>query len=438
MDTGRTTVLVLVVLLSTSLLAGVAYSSGSVQETTTTDERYTLFGVQADGWFGYNNGYAAVVDESGNTVWNWSVPNSRVFDTEQLENGNILISVAVSTPQSECPTYYQEDQYDRPCVENRVVEVDYESKDVVWEYAWFDAFPNHHEVHDADRLDSGETAIADMGNHRAFTVDQSGTVTWEWNASDHISRGTEWFDEHVPEGSEEEFASNGPESDWTHLNDIDHLENGNFLLSVRNYDVTLEVARNETIVETYGEPDDHSIMNEQHNPNLLEETGTLVVADSGNDRIVEINATTQEVISEYGSVPANSNVGDPSLRWPRDADRLPNGNTLITDSRRFRILEVAPNGTVVWSHLRQEERSLVYEADRIRLDDEHLPEEPSVADTDGTLVTRTNSPLTDLYATLDSYLAFVPFFPTWLGPLPLLVAIGDVGAALLLVREIRR
>ena len=86
MDTGRATVLVLVVLLSTSLLAGVAYSSGSVQETTTTDERYTLFGVQADGWFGYNNGYAAVVDESGNTVWNWSVPNSRVFDTEQLEN----------------------------------------------------------------------------------------------------------------------------------------------------------------------------------------------------------------------------------------------------------------------------------------------------------------------------------------------------------------
>ncbi|PSQ52872.1 hypothetical protein BRD20_05605 [Halobacteriales archaeon SW_8_65_20] len=433
MDSGRTTVLLLVVVLSTSLLAGVAYSSDTARQTT-TDERYTLFGVQADGWFGNDNGYAAVVDESGTTVWNWSVPNSRVFDTEQLENGNILVSVAVSVPQADCPTDYREDRFDRPCVRNRVVELDYETQDIVWEYDWYDAFPNHHEVHDADRLPSGETAIADMGNHRAFAVDQSGTVTWEWNASDHISRDTEWFDEHVPEGSEDEFASNGPESDWTHLNDIDRLDDGNFLLSIRNYDVVLEVARNESIVETYGEPGDHSIMDEQHNPNLLAETGTLVVADSGNDRIVELDAANQTVISEYGSVPAGSNVGDPSLRWPRDADRLPNGNTLITDSRRFRILEVAPNGSVVWSHLRQDDRSIVYEADRIRLDDEYLPEEPSVSTDNATLVTRTNGPLVDLYATLDSYLAFVPFLPLWVGPLPLVIGLVDLGALLLLVR----
>jgi len=433
MDSGRTTVLLLVVVLSTSLLAGVAYSSDTTRQAT-TDERYTLFGVQADGWFGNDNGYAAVVDESGATVWNWSVPNSRVFDTEQLENGNILVSVAVSVPQAECPTDYRADRFDRPCVRNRVVELDYETQDIVWEYDWYDAFPNHHEVHDADRLPSGETAIADMGNHRAFAVDQSGTVTWEWNASDHISRETEWFDEHVPEGSEDEFDSNGPESDWTHLNDIDRLDSGNFLLSIRNYDVVLEVARNESIVETYGEPGDHSIMDEQHNPNLLAETGTLVVADSGNDRIVELDAANETVVSEYGSVPAGSNVGDLSLRWPRDADRLPNGNTLITDSRRFRVLEVAPNGSVVWSHLRQGDRSIVYEADRIRLDDEHLPEEPSIATDNATLVTRTNGPLVDLYATLDSYLAFVPFLPLWVGPLPLVIGLVDLGALLLLAR----
>ena len=28
--------------------------------------------------------------------------------------------------------------------------------------------------------------------------------------------------------------------------------------------------------------------------------------------------------------------------WPRDADRLPNGNTLITDSRNNRVVEVTP------------------------------------------------------------------------------------------------
>ena len=38
------------------------------------------------------------------------------------------------------------------------------------------------------------------------------------------------------------------------------------------------------------------------------------------------------------------------LDWPRDADRLPNGNTLITDSRNGRIIEVTPSGEVVWSY----------------------------------------------------------------------------------------
>ena len=36
------------------------------------------------------------------------------------------------------------------------------------------------------------------------------------------------------------------------------------------------------------------------------------------------------------------------MQWPRDADRLPNGHTLIADTNADRIVEVAPNGSVVW------------------------------------------------------------------------------------------
>jgi uncharacterized protein (UPF0248 family) len=443
MNAARALALAVVVLLASSLLVGLATDRASSEQPTpegdaTTPSNYTLIGVQAVGWFGNDNGYAAVVAPNGSLVWRWSVPNARVFDTEQLQNGNVLASVAVVVPNAECPERYQERDSPANCVHNRVVEIDYETKEVVWEYDWYDAFPNHHEVHDADRLPNGETAIADMGNDRAFTVNEAGEITWEWNASDHIARGTPWFEQHVPADKADEFASSGPESDWTHLNDIDQLSNGNFLLSVRNYDVVLEVNRENEIVETYGEPDDHATMSEQHNPNVLAGPGTMLVADSENDRIVELDTETEEIIWQYERVPASSGVDRRSLQWPRDADRLPSGNTLITDSRRYRVLEVRPDGSVAWSFNSQTalgNKAIIYEADRIRLDDGYLPEEPGGVRSGDGLQSQTEGPLAGAYATADSWLAFV--LPAWMGPLSALVALGDALAALLLARELR-
>jgi hypothetical protein len=36
------------------------------------------------------------------------------------------------------------------------------------------------------------------------------------------------------------------------------------------------------------------------------------------------------------------------FRWPRDADPLPNGNTLVVDTLTHRAVEVTPRGEVVW------------------------------------------------------------------------------------------
>ena len=439
MAAPRAVALAAIVLLSSTLLVGLAASHDAGSVATQPDETdaypgHTLIGVQAVDWFGNNNGYAAVVAPNGSVVWRWSVPNARVFDVEHLDNGNVLASVGVVEEGTEdCP-----DEYGDGCIYNRVVEIDYDTKEVVWEYSWHDAFPNHHEVHDADRLPNGETAIADMGNDRAFTVNESGEITWQWNATDNIGRGTPWFDEHVPEGSEEEFASDGPESDWTHMNDIDRLSDGNFTLSIRNYDVVLEVNRSGDIVETYGSPGDHSVMNEQHNPNLLEARGTMLVADSENDRIVEIDTETGDIVWEYARVPESSPVEPKALQWPRDADRLPNGNTLITDSRHFRVLEVTPNGSVAWSFDSREalgSRAIIYEADRIRLDGEHLPEEPDDVPAGGDLESTRGGPLAGTYATLDSWIGFV--FPPWVNPIALVVGLVDAAAAVLLARELR-
>ena len=60
-----------------------------------------------------------------------------------------------------------------------IVEIDYDTKEVVWEYSWHDAYPNHHEVHDADRLPNGNTLITDTHSNRIIEVNRSGDVVWE-------------------------------------------------------------------------------------------------------------------------------------------------------------------------------------------------------------------------------------------------------------------
>ncbi|NHN43450.1 hypothetical protein G9C85_17675 [Halorubellus sp. JP-L1] len=354
-------------------------SDGGESSVATRNRSGVLVTVQSYGGFGENNGRAVLVRD-GDVVWSFAPEDSRVFDAEFLENGNVLVSYATHLPASECPERTLEHKPDR-CVKNNVVELEYDSKDVVWSYRWYDAFINHHEVHDADRLATGETAIADMGNDRAFVVNESGDVVWEWSAREHIGPGSEFWETY---GGPDEPR---PESDWTHMNDIDRLENGTFGLSIRNFDVLLEVNRSTKDIErVIGEPRNSGkdvagrdpILDDQHNPMWVADDH-VVVADSEADRIVEVDASANEVVWTY----------DDDLLWPRDADRLPNGNTLVTNSLRYEVVEVTPDGEVVWSYqvAWNGKRGIPYEADRVS-----LPEEPDGMPAQGATDEPTGSP----------------------------------------------
>lgn len=86
----------------------------------------------------------------------------------------------------------------------------------------------------------------------------------------------------------------------------------------------------------------------QHQPTFLD-NGNLLLFDNlgaGRDRsrIIELDPLSGEITWQYGGTPEvdffSKNLGS--------SQRLPNGNTLITESRNGRAIEITPEGRIVW------------------------------------------------------------------------------------------
>lgn len=185
--------------------------------------------------------------------------------------------------------------------------------------------------HDVDRLDEDHLLVGDMDQDEVFVVNTtSGLTTWEWDTQ-----------------TEFPITGGGPyPTDWAHLNDVEYLSDGRIMVSLRNQDQVVFLNKSTGIMAnlTLGNEDNYTMLNEQHNPDYIpSEQGdsAVVVADSLNNRIVEYQRTNNTWKRTW-------TWQDPQLQWPRDADRLPNGNTLITDSNGDRVLEVNRRGKVVW------------------------------------------------------------------------------------------
>jgi len=198
--------------------------------------------------------------------------------------------------------------------------------------------------HDFDRVDEDSIAVADIHQDRVFVVNTtSELIEWSWEAETDYAR-----------------SSGGPyPDDWTHVNDVEVLPDGRLMASLRNQDQVVFLDR-ETGLEaswTLGTDDNYDTLYEQHNPDFLPaESGrpSVLVADSENRRVVEYVRTGDDWDRTW-------EWRDSRLQWPRDADRLPNGNTLVTDSNGDRVLEVDRDGEVVWSV----DVGFPYEAERL-------------------------------------------------------------------------
>jgi hypothetical protein len=333
--------------LGVALLAGTATlgpaladieQSPSGDDTNETPPR-TVVGVQGVG--GYATG-GYVAELSGRSVAWREDSSDTYFDVTKLSNGTLLAAY-MTTGYERCG------EYESPCPRTgyRVIDPD-PTPQVVAEWSFPVRSRHNSEVHDVEPLPGGGVLLVDMEHERVVVV-ENGTVTWEWLASERYD---------APEDP--------TRTDWLHMNDVDRIGDGRYLVSVRNANQLLVLERGEGVVEVINRDEDgdgvgdEELLHRQHNPQWLGD-GAVLVADSENHRVVELHRTAN---GSWEPAWVLRGADGRKFDWPRDADRLPNGTTLITDTRNARLVEVNETGSVVWT-ARLDYQALPYEADRL-------------------------------------------------------------------------
>ena len=234
------------------------------------------------------------------------------------------------------------DQYN-----NRVIEVDPNSHDIVWSFGNGSSTPGPHSVvapNDAQRV-GDLTVIAGSGapagtptayepncqngcpDNRIIVVDQGGNIVWQYG--------------------EDGVAGSG----FNQLNtpvQATFLPNKHVLITDQGNQRVIEVNEFYFIIWQYGTTGvSGSGPNQLNNPNSAEwlENGDILIADESNNRVIEVNRLKQ-IVWQYGN-PDDTTI----LNGAGFASRLPNGNTLIADSNNSRVIEVDRAGNTVFTFL---------------------------------------------------------------------------------------
>jgi Arylsulfotransferase (ASST) len=288
--------------------------------------------------------HADLLDEAGRIVHQWRHPEG-IQHLKWLPNGNLLVHTL--------PPDDAEGAQDIGGCSGALLELDQESN-VVWEHR--DRFMHH----DFQRLPSGntlvirwdrlppDTAAQVKGGHVAPSdpdwmwgdvvqeIDPSGDLVREWRSWEHLS-----VDHHVkcPLESRKE---------WTHLNSIELTPTGDWLLSFR---LTSTVAIVDSATGVVRWRWGSEVLSHQHHATWLE-SGNVLIFDNGCHRrempsfsqVVEVDPKTKKIEWSYQAEPILAFFSF----MISGAERLANGNTLITEGATGRLFEITPDGETVW------------------------------------------------------------------------------------------
>ncbi len=289
--------------------------------------------------------------EPDGSVLYYENERTKYFDVDPVEGDPLTVEyVATDTIHTEGPTCGSP-----PCARNVIERTDLETGETEVLYERYDYTETAAEWHDADRIGENRFVVADMVADQVFIVNtETELVEWMWDAQ---------ADYPIEEG--------GPfPGDWAHINDVEYIESegdemdGNIMVSMRNQNQVVFIDPEEGLQEdwTLGTQDDTDPLYQQHNPDYIpEENGgpAIVVADSENGNVEEFQREDGEWVQTW-------EWSDEQMQWPRDADRLPDGNTLLTDSHGNRVMEVNAEGEIVW----EVGSTMPYEAERLETGEE--------------------------------------------------------------------
>lgn len=273
----------------------------------------------------YNNGhldwYGAVeVDvESGEEVWRFDATDSRFGTAELTQTGQSVMHSGFR------PASVQRLDDGRTLIAGwrRGVIVE-EDGDLLRSFT----HELMNDAHEVQRTESGMYLVAATGMDSVVLLDEDFRERWRWHMWEHVDPGTRpgqyyphklWYRDDA-----KNFALNP--DDRYHLNYATFIEGDGsshdetMLCSALNYGVfTVDV-------ETGDVTNEFTDLDECHNPYLLED-GSLVVPESGADRVVRVDWDERgETLFEGG------------LDFVKDADPIDDDRWLVTDTRNHRVL----------------------------------------------------------------------------------------------------
>lgn len=291
--------------------------------------------------------HATLLDAAGEIVHRWSFPEGIQY-ARLLESGHLLM-------RTQPPK-------DAGGVERiggssgALIELDWDGN-VVWEYR------NSMLHHDFERLPGGNHLVitwrtlpsgitdrirggipsdedpADMLGDVIQEVTPAGDVVSEWRSWEHLR-----FEE-------DQLCPLDGRREWTHLNSICVTPSGDWLASFR---LTDTIGLIDPATGDFKWKWGPGTLSHQHHATWLD-NGHVLVFDNGAHRrrgpnfsqVLEVDPASDEVVWTYRAPVLLSFYSF----MVSGAERLPNGNTFITEGASGHLFEVTPEGETVWEYV---------------------------------------------------------------------------------------
>lgn len=231
--------------------------------------------------------------------------------------------------------------------------------------------------HDVVRLANGNTlvlcaALVDEPSISPNTLiddclmelDWQGNIVWEWYTYEH-------FDDFGFDDEAKQLISNAG-GDWAHANSLSiippnsHTDPaftpGNIMISYRQIN-TIAIIDRQTGDIVWRAGPEPALTIGQHDAYMIDQglpgAGNIMAFDNGLQagfppisrpfsQVVEIDPTTKQIVWRYNATFSGFPQWDFFSPIISGAQRLVNGNTMITEGTKGRLFEIAPNGEIVW------------------------------------------------------------------------------------------